>query len=152
MFAKCLIVLTVLLCSSAMGQTYRTTSLDEVKTWFLAHSRNVTVLGSTPIFSGFTDLLVAGVQQKRIKVQIITGDAGINQYRRVAQAGGAVRLRSGAFGAQNGYSGVVVLLEGRYILSQKGDTWYLIESFEGVTQVQSRFDLLWEYCKPIPLR
>ena len=153
MTARFLMLLIVLFGSGAFAQTsYHTKNPDEARQWFLTHSHSVTVMGSTPLFPGFTDALVAGLLQKRMKVQIITGDAGVQPFRRVAQAGGSVRLRSGAFTAKNGYSGTIVLLDARYMLTRRGDIWFLIEYVEAVTQVQSRFDLLWQYCQPIPLR
>jgi hypothetical protein len=148
------VVLVLLLCGAAQAQmtAYKTRSLEEVTIWYRMHSKTVTMMGSEPVFSGFTDLLVSALLQKRSVARIITGDDGAERFRRVALAGGEVRVRSGAFTGRNGYSASLLILENRYALTRKGDEWILIDSAEAAGQVSRQFNLLWDYCTPLKLR
>jgi hypothetical protein len=149
------VLLVLVFASSAGAQTataHKTAKLEEVVAWFRAHQKEVFFLGSEPLFEGMTNLIVEGVLAKRTVARIITGDAGVSRFRPVAQAGGQVRHRPGAFSGQNGFNGSIVLLEGRYALTRRNAEWFLFDSVEGVAQIKSRFELLWAYCQPIPLR
>ena len=154
MLARVLVLVVLLLGTTAHAQitAFKTKSLEEVTTWFQMHSKIVVMMGSEPVFSGFTDLLVTALLQKRTVARIITGDAGVERFRRVVQAGGQVRSRAGAFGGRNGFSGSLLILENRYALTKRGDEWILIDSAEAAGQVSRQFNLLWDYSAPIPLR
>ena len=138
--------------AQAQITAYKTKSLEEVTTWYQMHSKTVVMMGSEAPFPGFTDLLVAGLLQKRSVVRIITGDEGVERFRRVALAGGQVRHRPGAFSPRNGYSASLLILEDRYALTKRGDEWILIDSAEAAGQVSRQFNLLWDYCAPLKLR
>jgi hypothetical protein len=145
----------LVLCFStgqAQMKAYKTKNLEEVTTWYQMHSKTVTMMGSEPVFSGFTDLLVSALLQKRSSVRIIIGDAGVERFRRVALAGGEVRLHSGAFTGRNGYGATLLILENRYALTRRGDEWILIDSAEAAGQVNRYFNLLWDFCTPLKLR
>ena len=148
------LVLVLLLGATAHAQitAYKTKSLEEVTTWYQMHSKTVVMMGSEAPFPQFTDLLVTALLQKRTVARIITGDAGLERFRRVAQAGGQVRSRTGAFGGRNGFSGTLIILENRYALTKRNEEWILIDSAQAAGQVNQQFNLLWDYSTPIPLR
>ena len=120
--------------------------------WFLANAKQIHMLGSEPLFPEFMDDVVSMTLQKRSVVKIITGSNAIERFKRLALSGANVRYRVGAFQSQNGFNGAVVILENRYVLSKRGTEWQLFDSIEGAGQVLRQFNLLWEYCSPIPTK
>jgi hypothetical protein len=131
---------------------WRTNKASEVRMWFLANAKQIHMLGSEPLFPEFMDDVVSMTLQKRSVVKIITGSNAIERFKRLALAGAGVRYRVGAFQSQNGFSSSVVILENRYVLSKRGNEWQLFDSIEGAGQVLRQFNLLWDYCSPIPTK
>jgi hypothetical protein len=131
---------------------WRTKNAAEVRMWFLANAKQVHMLGSEALFPEFMDDVVTMALQKRSVVKVITGSNAIDRFKRLALAGASVRYRVGAFQSQNGFDGAVVILENRFVLSKRANEWQLFDSIEGAGQVLRQFNLLWEYCSPIPTK
>jgi hypothetical protein len=128
---------------------YRERNPVAVEAFVRAHRSEVFVYGSLGLLDSFDALLLEGLKSGHTRVRVIADASQAQQLSALQSAGAEVRLQRGAAVSRSGYTNAVALFERRFALFRTSDGWQLLESQEGVAQMQSRFEVLWAYSIPL---